>query len=100
MDGLLELGGVWLATAYAYYGVVFLMIPAFMFADLALLAAVVWATASHARGRQPWPYLPSLARQWGRLAVEIMFGLINPVLYLAILVPSLPDLSFPNLRST
>jgi hypothetical protein len=31
-------------------------------------------------------------RRWLRLAVEIVFGLINPVLYLAILTPSLPGL--------
>jgi len=99
MDGLLELGGVWLARAYAFYGMAFLLVPAFFFADLALLAAVVWAAASHSRGRQPWPNLPPFARRWGRLAVEIAFGLINPVLYLAILTPSLPDLSFPDLRS-
>jgi hypothetical protein len=99
MDGLLELGGVWLARAYAIYGLFFLLIPAFIFAYLVLLAAVVWAAASHARGRQPWPYAPAFLRRWGRLAVEIAFGLINPVLYLAILTPSLPAFSFPDLRA-
>jgi hypothetical protein len=99
MDGLLELGGVWLARAYAFYGLAFLLVPAFFFVHLALLGAVVWAAVSHSRGRQPWPNLPPFARRWGRLAVEIAFGLINPVLYLAILTPSLPDLSFPPLRS-
>ena len=90
MDGLLELGGVWFARAHAFYGLVFLLIPAFTFADVLLLAAVVWATVSHSRGRQPWPYVPAFVRRWLRLAVEIAFGLINPVLYLAILTPSLP----------
>ena len=99
MDGLLELGGVWLARAYAIYGLVFLLIPAFLFADLLLLAAVVWAVAGHSRGRQPWPNAPAFARRWVRLALEIAFGLINPVLYLAILNPLLPALSFPALRS-
>jgi hypothetical protein len=94
-----ELGGAWLARAYAIYGLFCLLIPAFLFADLLLLAAVVWAVAGHSRGRQPWPYLPAFARQWGRLALEIAFGLINPVLYLAILTPSLPAFSFPDLRS-
>jgi hypothetical protein len=94
-----ELGGAWLARAYAIYGFFFLLIPAFFFADLLLLAAVVWAVAGHSRGRQPWPYLPAFARQWGRLALEIAFGLINPVLYLAILTPSLPAFSFPDLSS-
>ncbi len=93
-----ERGGVWLARAYAIYGLVFLLIPAIFFADLLLLAAVVWGTVSHARGQQPWPYAPAFLRRWGRLAVEIAFGLINPVLYLAILNSSLPDLSFPGLQ--
>lgn len=98
MDGLLELGGDWLAKAYAFYGLAFLLVPAFIFADVVLLAAVVWAAALHSRGRQPWPYLPASVRRWGRLFVEIAFGLINPLLYLAILTPSLPGLSFPGLR--
>jgi hypothetical protein len=94
-----ELGGAWLARAYAIYGLFFLLIPAFLFADLVLLGAVVWAVAGHSRGRQPWPYIPAFARHWGRLALEIAFGLINPMLYLAILTPSLPAFSFPDLRS-
>jgi hypothetical protein len=94
-----DLGGAWLARAYAIYGFFILLIPAFVFADLLLLAAVVWAVAGHSRGRQPWPYVPAFARHWGRLALEIAFGLINPVLYLAILTPSLPAFSFPDLSS-
>lgn len=91
MDGLLELGGVWLARVYAFYGIA-LLVPAFLFAHLVLLVAVIWAVAQHSRGRQPWPYVPAVVRRWARLAVEIAFGLINPVLYLAILSPSLPGL--------
>jgi hypothetical protein len=94
-----ELGGAWLARAYAIYGFFFLLIPAFLFADLVLLGAVMWAVAGHASGRQTWPYLPAFARHWGRLALEIAFGLINPVLYLAILMPSVPAFSFPDLSS-
>ena len=90
MDGLLELGGIWLARAYAFYGVVFLLIPAFIFADILLLAAVVWVAVAHSRGQQPWPFVPASARRWVRLAVEIAFGLVNPVLYLAIFSHSLP----------
>jgi hypothetical protein len=93
-----EHGGVWLARAYAIYGLVFLAIPVFFFVDLALLAVVVWAVAGGARGRKPWPKVPVFLRRWVRLAVEIMFGLINPVLYLAILNSALPDLSFPSLQ--
>jgi hypothetical protein len=97
MDALLELGGGWLARAYAFYGIG-LLISAFLFADLALLGAALWATVSHARGRQPWPWLPVQVRRWARLALEVAFGLINPVLYLAVLSAALPDLSFPALR--
>ncbi|MGH9937823.1 MAG: hypothetical protein ACREAM_16380 [Blastocatellia bacterium] len=85
-----ERGGAWLAWAYTIYGIVFLLIPAVLFGDLLLLAAVVWAVAGHARGRQPWPRVPAFLRRWGRFAVEIIFGLINPVLYLAILTNALP----------
>jgi hypothetical protein len=55
-----------------------------------LLAAVVWAVAGHARGRQSWPKAPAFLRRRGRLAVEIVFGLLNPVLYLAIFSAALP----------
>jgi hypothetical protein len=91
MDGLLELGGVWLARAYALYGV-FLLLPAFFFIDLLLLAAVVRVAAGRSRKRQPWAYVPVSVRRRIRLAVELAFGLIHPVLYLAILAPSLPGL--------
>jgi hypothetical protein len=92
MEGLLELGGVWLARAYALYGMVFLAPTTIFFANLVLLGAVVWAVASHARGYGPWPKVPGFLRRWVRLAVETAFGLINPVLYLAILAPALPEL--------
>lgn len=85
-----EIGGAWLAWAYTIYGIAFLAIPSVLFADLLLLAAVVWAVAGHARGRQPWPRVPAFLRRWGRLAVEIVFGLLNPVLYLAVLTTALP----------
>jgi len=86
----LERGGAWLARAYGIYGIFFLLIPAFFFADLLLLGAVVWSVAGRARGRPAWPKAPVFLRRWGRLAVEIMFGLVNPVLYLAILSVALP----------
>ncbi len=85
-----EIGGAWLAWAYTIYGIAFLAIPAVFFADLLLLAAVVWAVAGHARRRQAWPKMPAFLRRWGRLAVEIVFGLLNPVLYLAIFTTALP----------
>lgn len=54
MDGLLEFAGVWLARAYAFYGFALLM-SALLFAFVPLLAAAIWTTVSHGRGRQPWP---------------------------------------------
>jgi len=92
-----ERGGAWLARAHLFYGLVFLLIPAFFFADLALLAAVVWGVAGRALGREPWSCAPAFLRRWGRLAMEIAFGLVNPVIYLAVLNTALPDLSFPGL---
>src|SRR5262245_16884257 len=92
-----ERGGAWLARAHFFYGLFFLLIPAFFFADLALLAAMVWAVARRALGREPWSCAPTSLRRWGRLAVEIAFGLVNPVIYLAVLNTALPDLSFPGL---
>lgn len=74
MDGLLDLGGGWLAYAYVFYGVAFLLLPAVFFAYLPLLAAVVWAVASHSRGCQPWPSVPVSVRRWVRLGMEIAFG--------------------------
>ncbi len=91
MDTLLELAGAWLARAYAVYGLA-LLIPAIFFLDLALLGAVLWMAGSHARGRRPWPGVPERWRRPVRLALEIVFGLINPLLYLAILMPALPPL--------
>jgi hypothetical protein len=85
-----ERGGAWLAWAYTVYGIAFLAIPAVFFVDFLLLAAVVWAVAGHARGRRPWPRVPAFLRRWGRLAVEIVFGLLNPVLYLAVFTAALP----------
>jgi hypothetical protein len=98
MERLLELGGGLLASAYAFYGVGFLLIPAFCFAHLGLLFAVTWGLWRRARGRRAWPYLPERVRRSGRLAIELCFGLLNPVLYLAVLTPALPDFSFPSLR--
>ncbi len=86
----LERGGAWLAWAYTIYGLVFLLIPAVLFADFLLLGVVVWAVAGHARGRRPWPNAPAYLRRSVRLGVEVVFGLLNPALYLAIFTTALP----------
>ncbi len=92
MDSLLEFVGVWLARTYVFYGMFILLIPAIVFIHLALLLAVIWGATSHSRGRQPWPWVPPFLRRWARLSVEIAFGLINPLLYLAIITPSVPEM--------
>jgi hypothetical protein len=92
MDTLFELGGHWLARAYAFYGIVILALPFTTFANIPILAAAVWAARAHARGRRPWPWIPPGVRRWGRLALEVTFGLINPVLYLVVLTAALPGL--------
>jgi hypothetical protein len=94
MDGPLELVGSWLAWAYAIYGAAFLLVPALLFGHTALLGAVVWGVRCRSRERKPWPWMPAGPRKWGRLGVEIAYGLINPALYLAILVASQPRFPF------
>jgi len=90
MDALLEFAGGWIARAHAAYGL-FLLVTTSLFANVAVLGAAVWALVAHARGQSPWPWLPAGARRGVRLAVEVAFGLINPVVYLSVLQPSLPD---------
>jgi hypothetical protein len=92
MDSLLDQIGTGLAGAYAFYGLAFLLFPVVTFANVGVLAAVAWAVRRHAAGRRPWPWLPAIVRRPGRLALEIAFGLVNPLIYLAVLAPSLPFL--------
>jgi hypothetical protein len=92
MEGLLELAGTCLAWAYAAYGLFLLLVPAFLFVDLLLLAAVAWAVAARDRRRTPGASQPVVLRRWARLPIEVVFGLVNPMLYLAVLAPSLPGL--------
>jgi len=80
MDGLLELAGGWLAQAYALYGMLFLVFPSVLFAYVPLLAAFIWVVC--------WRK-PNFPLRWGWLAMEIVFGLINPAIYLAILTPTI-----------
>jgi len=87
----LELSGMVLAKAYAYYGLALLALS-FTFATLVLLGAAAWMVAAHRRGVSAFPWLSPGTRRVGRLAVEVAFGLINPVLYLAVLDPAFPGL--------
>jgi hypothetical protein len=88
MENLLELCGLWLARAYAAYGIVFLVLPMLTFLHVALLGALVWTAVVRARGGQLWQFVPAAARGWARLVLELTFGLVNPIIYLAILTPS------------
>ena len=89
MESTLELMGLWVARLYAVYGVVFLLLPTLAFLYLPLLGGLVWAAIARERGRPP-RYLSPRVRRWGRLGIEIAFGLINPTIYLAILTLSMP----------
>jgi hypothetical protein len=79
-----EISGAALARAYMVYGIAVLAIPTALFANVVALFVVAWAVVGNAVGRPPWPRTDWL-RQSGRLVVDLVFGLLNPVLYLAIL---------------
>lgn len=88
MESLFETVGVWLARVYAIYGIAFLVLPLLTLAYVGLLGAVAWAVAVEARGRVPWPFVPGWLRSPAVLAVELIVGLVNPVIYLAVLTPT------------
>lgn len=79
-----ELGGAGLAFAFAVYGLLVLAIPSALFGNVIVLGVVAWVVVSRFLGRPPWPRTHWL-RHGGRLTLEIVFGLLNPVLYLSIL---------------
>lgn len=84
-----ETGGVWLAYAVTAYSISLFLSTVF-FGQWLLLAAVTWGVVSNARGRQSFAKVPTTVRRWGRLGIEVIFGLFNPVLYLTILNAALP----------
>jgi hypothetical protein len=79
-----ETGGTWLAQAISFHSWVVLASKV-SFIDMLVLAALIWSLVKRARGREPWSKVPVAVQQSGRLAAEVYFGLLNPVLYLAIL---------------
>jgi hypothetical protein len=87
---MVELMGLWLARLYAFYGVVFLLIPTLTFLYVPLLIVMIWNAIARERGREPFRSVPAAFRRGTRLAMEITFGLINPVLYLTVLSLSMP----------
>jgi hypothetical protein len=93
-----EIGGAWLASGFVAYGIAFLVIPSALFLNVLLLGVLVWGVVAKARGREAWPKVPLFIRKNVRLAVEIVFGLLNPVLYLAILTTSFPSMNRPRLE--
>lgn len=84
-----ETGGVWLAYAITAYSISLFLSTVF-FGQWLLLAAVTWGVVSNTRGRQSFAKVPPTVRRWGRLGIEVIFGLFNPVLYLTILSAALP----------
>jgi hypothetical protein len=88
MDQLLDLSGVWLARLFVGYGLVVVMLPVLTFANVGLLALLIWAARARARERPLLPFLRPAVRRWTRLVLELAFGLINPLIYLAVLTPS------------
>lgn len=84
-----ETGGVWLAYAVTAYSISLFLSTVF-FGQWLLLAAVTWSLVSNARGRQSFAKVSPTVRRWGRLCIEVIFGLFNPVLYLTILNAALP----------
>jgi hypothetical protein len=79
-----ETGGTWLAQAISFHAWAVLFSKV-VFIDLLVLAALIWSLKKRAKGSQPWTRVPVAVQQCGRLAAEVYFGLLNPVLYLAIL---------------
>lgn len=79
-----ETGGVWLAQAIGYQTWALLFSKIFLF-DLLVLVGLTWSLVKRANGVQPFARIPVAVQQRGRLAVEVYFGLMNPVLYLAVL---------------
>jgi hypothetical protein len=78
-----ETGGVWLAYAITAYSISLFLSTVF-FGQWLLLAAVTWGVVSKARGRQSFAKVPPALRhwglRWGRLGIEVVFGIFNPVL--------------------
>jgi hypothetical protein len=79
-----ETGGTWLAQAIGIHAWA-VFFSKVLLIDLMVLAALMWSLKKRAMGSQPWTRVPVAVQQGGRLAAEVYFGLLNPVLYLAIL---------------
>jgi len=79
-----ETGGTLLARAISNYAWA-VFFSKFLFIDFLVLGALLWSLKKRAEGSQPWTKVPVAVQQCGRLATEVYFGLLNPVLYLAIL---------------
>lgn len=79
-----ETGGIWLAQAISVHAWAVLFSKVLLI-DLFVLAALLWSLTRRAKGSQPWGRLPVAVQRGGRLGAEVYFGLLNPVLYLAVL---------------
>src|SRR5262245_28772093 len=63
MNTLLELAGVALARAFAFYGLVVLAVPCMLFVHALVLGVVVAAVVARHRGRHLWPSVPAGIRR-------------------------------------
>lgn len=88
-----ETGGAWLASAISLQTWTLLFSKVFLF-DLLVLVGLTWSLVKRANGVQPFARIPVAVQQRGRLAVEVYFGLMNPVLYLTVIT------SGPGWRNT
>jgi hypothetical protein len=93
MDGFLELVGALLARFYAFYALFVLFAPSVLFLNVVVLLVLLRVVYSHRPGRRPWPPFSGRVRKAGRLFIEVVFGLLNPVLYLTVLSTAMPDLA-------
>ncbi len=79
-----ETGGIWLAQAISVHAWAVLF-SKILLIDLFVLAALLWSLTRRAKGSQPWGRVPVAVQRGGRFGAEVYFGLLNPVLYLAVL---------------
>jgi hypothetical protein len=84
-----EISGAGLAWGFLIYGMGVLVIPTALFGNVIVLGVVIWAVFRRAWGSGPWPRSAWLRRA-GRLVIELVFGLLNPVLYLSVLITTFP----------
>lgn len=85
-----EEGGAWLARLIGFH-LWAVFFSKLFFVDFLVLWALTRSMVRRAKGVDPWARVPAGLRRSARLAVEIYFGLLNPVLYLVV-ITSWPEM--------